>query len=83
MEQFILTWIQSHIATLATLIVGLPAVGILIKKYGPKIRRFVKIGRGAMDIVDTLLDALQDDKITDDEVAKIIAEVNAFKEDLK
>jgi hypothetical protein len=83
MEQMLIVWLQTHIATVATWIVSIGAVGIAIKKYGPKIRRFVKIGRESMDIIDTLLDALQDDKITDDEIKNIIEEVNHFKDVIK
>lgn len=83
MEQILIHWLQNHIPFVATWVIGLPAVVLLIKKYGPVIRRWVKIIREGMDMIDTLLDALQDNKITDDEVKAIVAEVQAFKEACK
>ena len=83
MQQIILHWLSTNIATVATWIVGIGAVGVVIKKYGPIARKWVKIIREGMDMVDTLLDALQDDKITDDEIAKVVAEAQAFKDALK
>ena len=83
MEQMILSWLSNNIATVATWIVGLGAVSVAIKKYGPKIRKFIKIGSEALDVVDILLDALTDDKVTDEEIKKILEEVNQFKEAVK
>jgi RecA-family ATPase len=83
MEQIILSWLSSHVTTVATWIISIGAVSLAIKKYGPKIRKFIKIGREAMDIIDTLLDAVQDDEIIDDEIKSIIKEVNDFKEAVK
>ena len=83
MEQIILSWLQSHIAMVATWLVSLSAVSLAIKKYGPKVRRFVKIGREAMDLIDTLLDVLQDNTVTDEDIQKVIKEVNDFKEAIK
>ena len=83
MEQMILGWISSHIAMVATWIIGIGAVGIAIKKYGPVIRKYIKITREGLDLIDTLLDAVQDDKITDEEIKAIVKEVNDFKNALK
>jgi len=83
MEQLITQWISSHLATVVTWIISIGAVGVVIKKYGPRIRKFIKVGRESMDIIDTLLDALKDDKVTDDEIRSIIKEVNDFKEAVK
>ena len=82
MEQMILSWLSPHVATVATWVISLGAVSVAIKKYGPKIRKFVKIGREGLDLIDTLLDAIQDDKITDEEIAQIVKEVNDFKASL-
>ena len=83
MDDILSRWIASHLPMVMTWIVGVGAVGLAIKKYGPKIRRFVKIGNEALDIIDTLLDALQDEKVTDEEIKTIIKEVNDFKEATK
>lgn len=83
MEQIILQWLVTHIPMVATWIISIGAVSLAIKKYGPKIRKFVNVGRHGLDMIDTLLDAVQDDKITDEEIKKIVDEVNAFKESLR
>ncbi len=83
MDDILSNWIATHLPMVATWIIGIGAVSIAIKKYGPKVRRFVKIGRESMDMIDTMLDALQDDKVTDDEIRAIIKEVNEFKEATK
>jgi hypothetical protein len=83
MEQMILNWLTTHIPMVATWIIGIGVVSVGIKKYGPKIRRFVHVGRHGMDVIDTLLDAVQDNNITEEEITRIVAEVNKFKESLK
>lgn len=83
MNEMILSWLSSHIPMVATWIISLGAISIAIKKYGPKIRKFISVGRHGLDVIDSLMDALTDDKITDEEIAKLLAEVQAFKDSIK
>jgi hypothetical protein len=83
MEQAILGWIQAHLPFVLTWVIGLPAVLGAWHKYSPIIRKYLKISRELLDLLDTVADALQDDKITDDEVKAILKEIEDFKNALK
>lgn len=83
MEHIILSWLQSHMSMIATWVIGLPAIAILIKKYFPKIRRFIKIGREAMDVIDSAMDALSDNPVKEEKIQIVLKEINDFKEALK
>jgi hypothetical protein len=75
----ILTWLQNHIPFVATWVIGLPVVVVAIKKYLPMVRKYLKVSREVLDLLDTCADALQDDKITDDEIKAILKEIEDLK----
>ena len=81
----IVHWLQSNqgLAWLGSLFLGIAAVGAALHKYSPIMRKYVKITREGMDLIDTLLDAVQDDKITEDEIKAIAKEVQDFKEAIR
>ena len=80
-----LHWIQSNsgLAWIGSLVLGISAVGAAIHKWSPVVRRYIKISREGLDLIDTLLDAVQDDKITPEEIQAIVTEVQHFKNSLK
>lgn len=51
-------------AWIGSLIIGIGVVSKLISKWSPKVRRGVKIASEGIELVDTLLDALEDGKLT-------------------
>ena len=83
MENIALQWLVTHIPMVATWVIGIGAISIGIKKYGPKVRKFIKVGSEGLDLIDELLNAVQDDKITDEEIKTIVKEVNEFKASLQ
>jgi hypothetical protein len=83
MENIIMNWFSSHIPIVATWIIGIGTVSVALKKYLPKVLRFIKISRRALDLLDTLAEALKDNNITDEEVKEVLKEYNEFKEAIK
>ena len=83
MEQIIIGWIQTHIATVATWIVGIGAIGITIKKYGPKVRKWIKIIREVGDVLDSAVDALSDNPVKDEKIKIVLKEIQDFRDAIK
>jgi hypothetical protein len=83
MEQILLNWIHAHLPFVITWVIGLPAIAITLKKYLPMVRKYLKISREVLDLLDTCADALQDDNVTDDEIKAILKEIEDLKEALK
>ena len=82
---WIVNWIGSNqiVAWVSSLILSMSAVGILINKYGPKIRKASKVAEKALSIVNSLLDAVEDRKVTKEEVEALLLEVTELQEILK
>lgn len=81
----LVSWIQSNqvVAWIGSLVIAIPAVWKLIEKFSPKIRRALKISKEVMDLLNELLDALEDHKITKEEIESIMAEVAELQAALK
>ena len=83
MENIIMSWLQSHIAMVATWIVSLGVVWKVVEKYSPKIAKYIRVTRKALDLVDTVLTAVEDKKVDELEVESIRKEANELLEVLK
>ena len=85
MLEVILGWIGQNqtIAWVSSLILSMSAVGVVINKYGPKIRKASKVAEKALSIVNSLLDAVEDKKVTKEEVEALLLEVTELQEILK
>ena len=83
MEQIIMSWLQSHIAMVATWVISLGVVWKIVEKYSPKIKKYIKVSSEALSLLDTVITAIEDKKIDDIEVDKIREEVNDLMEALK
>lgn len=66
-----------------SLVLGVTTAGVFIHKYSPVIRKYLKITKEGVCLLDELLDAVQDDKITTDEIELLAKRVNSFKDSLK
>ena len=85
MIELLMHWLQTNsgIAYVGSWILGLSAVGVFIHKYSPVVRKYIHLTREGLDVIDALLDAIQYDKITQQEIENLIKLVNEFKADLK
>jgi hypothetical protein len=71
------------IATALTFLAGIGVVGVFIKKYAVKAGKYLSIAKETLDLLDTVVKAIEDQKIDDIEVAKIREEVNALMAAIK
>ena len=85
MLEIIMNWIGQNtiVAWVSSTILGMSAVGILINKYGPKIRKASKVAEKSLCIVNKLLDTIEDRKVTKEEVEALLLEVTELQEILK
>ena len=54
-----------------------------MEKFSPKIRRGLKITDETLDILNAILDAVEDKKITKEEIEHIIKQIEELQEVLK
>jgi len=82
---WIVNWIGSNqiVAWVSSLILSMSAIGVLINKYGPRVRRASKIAGEALDVLNKLLDIIEDKKVTKDEIEDLLLEVTQLQEILK
>jgi hypothetical protein len=85
MLDIVVNWIgQNQVAAwISSLVLSMSAVGVLVNKYGPKIRKISKITAHVLDLVNGILDAADDKVITKEEVELILALVKNLEEELK
>lgn len=75
---------QNHfLAWVATAVIGMTGLGVAIKVYLPKILRFIRISRSALDLLDDIVQAAEDSKLTADEIQKIADQAKVLIEQLK
>ena len=83
--EMILKWLASNqiLAWVTTAILTIGGIGALLKKYIPVVRRYIKITKEGIDVIDALCDALEDGEVNKEEVAKVLKEAAEFKASLK
>jgi hypothetical protein len=64
-------------------VLGIGVVGAFVAKQLPKVTKYVRIAKEALDIADTATQALKDNVITKEEVEALMVEVQALKDALK
>lgn len=72
----IVAWVSSIILTIGV-------VWKAVEKFSPKIRRGLKITDETLDILNAILDAVEDKKITKEEIEHIIKQIEELQEVLK
>ena len=84
MLELVMNWIGQNqvVAWIGSLVLSMSAVGVLINKYGPKIRKASKVTAHILELVNGILDAAEDKQITKEEVELILALVKNLKEEL-
>jgi len=71
------------IAWAGSLIVGIGVVWKVISKFSGKARRYFSIAKNSLDLLTAVLDAVEDQKIDEVEVATIRKEANELITSLK
>ena len=72
MQNNILAWISS-------LLLGIGVVWHFIDKYKAKVRKAVKVAHESLEMIDDILDAIEDHKITTEEIEKIAKDAEKLK----
>ena len=79
MIEFILELLKENLAAILTGLLGL----ILAGGFGVKFKKYKKAAKEGVDVLQAVLTALDDDKITDDEVEQIVIEAKEFLNEIK
>lgn len=64
-------------------ILGIGAVAAFMAKYMPAVTKWATVAKDAVETLSDVADALKDGKLSDDEIAKLKADVAAFQAALK
>lgn len=67
----------------ASIIVTIGAVWKIVEKYSPKLRRALRISAEVFDLLNVLLDAVDDRKVTKQEIQHIMAEIEDLQKALE
>ena len=70
------------LAWLGSLIAGIGIISVIVKKYSGKVKRFIRIAREALDLVDELIKSAEDQKITTEEIERIKKETQELTDAL-
>jgi hypothetical protein len=70
-------------ASITTAIVSLGTVAAFLHKYLPRAYHYLKVARMAIETLEDVCAAAEDDNITPEEVIRIKADIVKFKELLK
>ena len=71
------------LAWIASLILGMSVVWKWVTKWSPKIKRALAITDETLDVLRTVLDAVEDGKVTRQEIEEIMIQVEQLQEVLK
>lgn len=71
------------LAWIGTAFIGMTGVAVFLKKYGTQIVRGIQVARDALDLLDDLIEASKDEKITPEEIAKFQDTVNKLRQHLQ
>ena len=70
-------------AVIGTFVLGIGAVWKIVEKFSPKIKKYISIASEALSLVDAVLQAVEDKKIDDTEIARIRKEAEELIAALK
>ena len=70
-------------ASIGTFILGIGVVWTVLAKFTPKARKYFKIAKEALDIVDSVLTVVEDKTLTTQEIENIAKEAKELKDALK
>lgn len=79
----ILSQLDPVLAWLATLLLGISAIGTILARYLPRIRRLTEVLSDLLALFHELLNAVEDGKITAEEVREIRASIGHILDELK
>ena len=68
--------LNSLIAPAATFILGIGAVWAFLSKFTPAARKYLKIAKEALDLLNKVLESIEDKEVTSTEVEDIRKEAN-------
>ena len=71
------------IAWISSFVLGIGVVWKIIEKYSPKVRKALKISAETLELLNHILEATDDKKITKEEVEKIMLAVEDLQAALK
>lgn len=66
-----------------TAILGIGTVNAFVSKYSTKAVKYVHVAYDAIGLVDDIIAGLQDGKLTQDEINKVVADAAKIKADLQ
>jgi hypothetical protein len=83
--ELIMNWIGQNqvIAWISSLVLSMSAVGVLINKYGPKIRKASRVIEHVLSLINEVLNATDDRVISREEVELILAQNKNLQEELQ
>jgi len=70
-------------AWLGTIVLSMSVTWKIVSKWHPKIRRSLKITNEALEVINAILDAMEDRKITKQEIEQIFNEVQDLQLELE
>jgi hypothetical protein len=76
-----LVW--QFVSWVSSLVLGMSVVWKFVEKNGPKVRKALRIADETLDVVNAILDASSDKRITADELKVIVAQVEELREALQ
>ena len=84
MLELVMGWIGQNqvVAWISSLVLSMSAVGVLINKYGPKIRKASKVTAHILELVNGILDAAEDKQISKEEVELVLSLVKNLQGEL-
>ena len=71
------------IAWVASLVLAMGVTWKIVEKWSPVIRRGIKVTNETLDVLEAILDAVGDKKITKEETEVILEQVTELQEALK
>jgi predicted DNA-binding protein (UPF0278 family) len=66
-----------------SVVLSIGVVSAFVAKVLPKITKYIRIAKEALDVADAAVQALQDNTITKEEIEVLLSEVQALKVALK
>jgi hypothetical protein len=75
--------LEQIVAWISSIVLGIGVVWKLVERYSPKVRKALKITTETLELLDTLLDAIEDKQVTKEEVEGIIQKVQDLQTALK
>lgn len=71
--------VNQLVAWISSLILTASVVWKIVERYSPKIRQGLKITDETLDIINAVLDAMEDRKITKEEIENIVKQIEELQ----